>query len=155
MASLHESSFGSSSASLRLLSGSSSEGFGGALFLPPRRSYGREYLTEFSVISDEVVALNRRNGEIEVVLKNGKSILAEQVRIATGAFTNAAKLMERRLAMYLYGVTAVLVEVLGESRPGIPCGFSTRVPRGQAIQAAFARPPPARFKNASKPRNPR
>ncbi len=37
-----------------------------------------------TVISDEVVALNRRSGEIEVVLKNQKSISADQVLIATG-----------------------------------------------------------------------
>jgi sarcosine oxidase len=93
-----------------------------------------------TVISDEVVALNRRSGEIEVVLKNQKSISADQVLIATGAFTNAAKLMERRLAMYLYGVTAVLVEVPGESRPDIPtvtCRFGSE---GKS-PVCFAMPP--------------
>lgn len=93
-----------------------------------------------TVISDEVVALNRRRGDIEVVLKNGKAISANQVLIATGAFTNAAKLIKRRLAMYLYGVTAVLVEVRGESRPNIPtvtCRFGSE-PRSPVC---FAMPP--------------
>lgn len=93
-----------------------------------------------TVISDEVVALNRRSGEIEVVLKNQKSISADQVLIATGAFTNAAKLMERRLAMYLYGVTAVLVEVPGESRPDIPT-FTCRFGSEEKSPVCFAMPP--------------
>ena len=93
-----------------------------------------------TVIRDEVVALNRRSGDIEVVLKDGKSISADQVLIATGAFTNAAKLLERRLAMYLYGVTAVLVEVSGESRPDIPtvtCRFGSE----EKSPVCFAMPP--------------
>ncbi|MEO1913521.1 MAG: FAD-dependent oxidoreductase [Myxococcales bacterium] len=93
-----------------------------------------------TVIRDEVVALNRRSGDIEVVLKNGKAISADQVLIATGAFTNAAKLLERRLAMYLYGVTAVLVEVRGESRPELPtvtCRFGSE----EKSPVCFAMPP--------------
>jgi sarcosine oxidase len=93
-----------------------------------------------TVIRDEVVALNRRSGAIEVVLKNGKAISANQVLIATGAFTNAAKLLERRLAMYLYGVTAVLVEVRGESRPELPT-VTCRFGGEEKAPVCFAMPP--------------
>jgi sarcosine oxidase len=93
-----------------------------------------------TVISDEVLALNRRSGDIEVVLKNGKSISADQVLIAAGAFTNSAKLLERRLAMYLYGVTAVLVEVPGEPRPDIPT-FTCRFGSEEKSPVCFAMPP--------------
>ena len=93
-----------------------------------------------TVIKDEVVALNRRSGDVEVVLKNGQAISADQVLIATGAFTNAAKLLERRLAMYLYGVTAVLVEVPDDARPDIPtvtCRFGSE----EKSPVCFAMPP--------------
>ncbi len=93
-----------------------------------------------TVISDEVLALNRRSGDIEVVLKNGKSISADQVLIAAGAFTNSAKLLERRLVMYLYGVTAVLVEVPGESRPDMPT-FTCRFGSEEKSPVCFAMPP--------------
>jgi sarcosine oxidase len=87
-----------------------------------------------------VVALNRRSGDIEAVLKHGKSISADRVLIATGAFTNAASLLERRFEMYLYGVTAVLVEVPVQPRPDIPtvtCRFGSE----EKSQVCFAMPP--------------
>lgn len=96
-----------------------------------------------SVVNDEVVTLNRRAGGIELMTRSGASILADRVLIATGAFTNAAKLLERRLALHLYGVTAVLVEVAevhNEQQLDFPT-FTCRFGSEKRADVCFAMPP--------------
>jgi len=116
---------------------------GGGVINPRRMVKAQLHAAEANgakLIDDEVVALHRRSGDIEVVLKDEKSISADQVLIATGAFTNSAKLLERRLAMSLYGVTAVLVEVPRGSRPDIPT-FTCRFGSEKNSPVCFAMPP--------------
>jgi len=93
-----------------------------------------------SVLNDEVVALRRKAGEVELVTRSGTSVRADRVLLATGAFTNAARLLERRLALQLHGVTAVLIEAPGEPRPDFPT-VTCRFGRDEGGEVCFAMPP--------------
>jgi glycine/D-amino acid oxidase-like deaminating enzyme len=93
-----------------------------------------------SIVNDEVVALNPRAGDIELLTRSGGSVFANQVLVATGAFTNAANFLKRRLALHLYGVTVVLVEAPGDSRPDFPT-FTCRFGSEKNAQVCFAMPP--------------
>ncbi len=93
-----------------------------------------------TLVADDVVALNRRPGAIELATRGGETLRAERVLVAAGGFTNASRLLERRLALSLHGVTVVLVEAPREPRPEIPS--VTFVLGGKAgPRTGFAMPP--------------
>ncbi|MCH2412939.1 MAG: FAD-dependent oxidoreductase [Acidimicrobiales bacterium] len=93
-----------------------------------------------TLVADDVVALKRRPGAIELATRGGETLRAERVLVATGGFTNASRMLERRLALSLHGVTVVLVEAPSEPRPEIPS--VTFVVGGKAgPRTGFAMPP--------------
>jgi sarcosine oxidase len=93
-----------------------------------------------TLVADEVVALRRRPGEIELATRGGQALRADRALVATGGFTNAARLLGRRLALHLSGVTVVLVEAPREPRPEIPSvTFVLRSDAGPRV--GFAMPP--------------
>jgi sarcosine oxidase len=93
-----------------------------------------------SVVDDEVVALRRRPGEVELATRGGATLRAEQALVAVGGFANASRLLERRLALSLHGVTVVLVESPGGPRPEIP-SVTFVLGSEQAPRTGFAMPP--------------
>lgn len=93
-----------------------------------------------TVVNDEVVRLVRQRDGVELALRSGRRLRADRVLVATGAFTNAARLLERRLALHLYGVTVVLVHVPGEPRPDFPT-FTVRFGADEKGAVCFAMPP--------------
>jgi sarcosine oxidase len=105
---------------------------------------------------------------VELGTRGGRTLRADRVLLAAGGFTNAARLLERRLALSLFGVTVVLVEAPREPRPEIPSvtfvlgseeaprtGFAMpplRYPDGRFyLKCATAAPSPPRCRRASAP----
>jgi sarcosine oxidase len=93
-----------------------------------------------TLVDDDVVALRRRPGEIELATRGGQTLRADRVLVAAGGFTNAAHLLERRLALSLHGVTVVLVEAPREPRPEIP-SVTFVLGTEEAPRTGFAMPP--------------
>jgi sarcosine oxidase len=93
-----------------------------------------------TLVADEVVALRRRPGEVELATRGGSALRAERVLVAAGGFTNASRLLERPLALSLHGVTVVLVEAPREPRPEIP-SVTFVLGSEQAPRTGFAMPP--------------
>jgi glycine/D-amino acid oxidase-like deaminating enzyme len=73
-----------------------------------------------TLVADDVVALRRKPGGLELATRGGAVLRAERVLVAAGGFMNASRLLERRLALSLHGVTVVLIEAPREPRPEIP-----------------------------------
>jgi sarcosine oxidase len=93
-----------------------------------------------TLVDDDVVALSRRPGAVELGTRGGKTLRADRVLLAAGGFTNAARLLERRLALSLFGVTVVLVEAPREPRPEIP-SVTFVLGSEEAPRTGFAMPP--------------
>jgi len=93
-----------------------------------------------TLVADDVVALRRKPGEIELATRGGATLRADRVLVAAGGFTNASRLLERRLALSLHGVTVVLVEAPREPRPEIP-SVTFVLGSGAGRRTGFAMPP--------------
>ena len=93
-----------------------------------------------TLVADDVVSLRRKPGEVELETRGGLTLRADRVLVAAGGFTNAARLLERKLALHLSGVTVVLVETPSEPLPEIPSvTFVLRSEVGPRV--GFAMPP--------------
>ena len=64
-----------------------------------------------TIIDAEAKAIRPTAGHVEVVTSNGETLEAEQVLIATGAFTELCGLSQRTLRLRVFGRTVVLARI--------------------------------------------
>ena len=79
------------------------------------------------LVRDEVVALGRGAGGVEVVAAGGGRWAADRVVVATGAATNASGLLDRPLVTPTFGATVVLAEVAGPDAVRMPTMMMLKV----------------------------
>jgi len=92
------------------------------------------------LVADDVVALERRAGEVGLRTRGGLRLRADRVLVAAGGFTNVSGLLPKKLALTLSGVTVVLVEAPREPRPDIP-SVTFVLPGKDGPRVGFAMPP--------------
>ena len=63
------------------------------------------------IIEHEVEKISLNNKVVEITLRNNEKLLAEQVLVATGAFTDSCDLLPKSLNLIVYGRTVVLAEI--------------------------------------------
>jgi sarcosine oxidase len=93
-----------------------------------------------TVVNDTAVTLRRKPGEVVVETRGGRTLRADQVLVATGAFTNTTGLLDRRLALSPFGVTVVMVETPAGPHPEMPT-ITWALEGESGPQVFFAMPP--------------
>tara|TARA_B100000131_G_scaffold123111_1_gene120259 strand:+ start:1236 stop:2429 length:1194 start_codon:yes stop_codon:yes gene_type:complete len=63
------------------------------------------------IVEQEVEKVSLNNNVVEITLRNKEKLFAEQVLVATGAFTDACDLLPKSLNLIVYGRTVVLAEI--------------------------------------------
>lgn len=121
---------------------------GGAGFINPR-SLVKAQLTiaeqqGATLLHEEVVQIERRNGENIVTTKSGAMIRAGKILVATGAFTN--QLLPRKLDLRPKAVSVVLAEI-GEAEQARLQGLPTLIWRleNHPVLASIYSAPPTRY----------
>ena len=66
-------------------------------------------------LDDSVVAIKRRGMQMDIEMKSGESLHANRVLLATGAYTNASGLLQRKLSLKIRA--AMIMESEVEPRP--------------------------------------
>jgi sarcosine oxidase len=93
-----------------------------------------------TVVTDAAIKLQRKSGEVVIETLSGRRLRADQVLVATGAFTNQTGLLRRDLALTLIGVTIVQAEISPTPLAEMP--VVTAVLQGEAgPQILYAMPP--------------
>ena len=73
-----------------------------------------------TVLREEVVQVHRRGGQVEIKTRSGETVQANRVLIATGASTNAARLLAHRLDTQVRAAMIMVTEVMPEAQEAYP-----------------------------------
>jgi len=93
-----------------------------------------------TIVNDVAARLVRRHGEVIVETRGGRTFRADQVLVATGAFTNQTGLLDLQLALTLVGHTIVQVEVQPGPHPPMPIVTAVQA-SDSGPQILYAMPP--------------